>query len=128
MITGMHHISMKCGSNKDFNRAKDFYLNLLGFSLRREWPEGIMIDCGSVLLEIFCNGEGIRSKGAIRPIAYATDDVDGIIAKVRAAGYEVFIEPNDITIPSVPECHARMAFCIGPLGEEIEFFQEITFS
>ena len=128
MITGMHHISMKCGSNKDFNRAKDFYLNLLGFSLRREWPEGIMIDCGSVLLEIFCNGEGIRSKGAIRHIAYATDDVDGIIAKVRAAGYEVFIEPNDITIPSVPECHARMAFCIGPLGEEIEFFQEITFS
>ena len=128
MITGMHHISMKCGSNKDFNRAKDFYLNLLGFSLRREWPEGIMIDCGSVLLEIFCNGAGIRSKGAIRHAAYATDDVDGIIAKVRAAGYEVFIEPNDITIPSVPECHARMAFCIGPLGEEIEFFQEITFS
>ena len=124
MITGMHHISMKCGSNKDFNRAKDFYLNLLGFSLRREWPEGIMIDCGSVLLEIFCNGEGIKTKGAIRHAAYATDDVDGIIARVRSAGYKVFIEPNDIVIPSVPECRARMAFCIGPLGEEIEFFQE----
>ena len=128
MITGMHHISMKCGTQEDFARAKDFYLNLLGFSVRREWPEGVMIDCGSALLEIFCNGEGIHSKGAIRHAAFATDDVDGIVARVRAAGYEVFIEPNDITIPSVPEFHARMAFCIGPLGEEIEFFQEITFS
>ena len=124
MVTGMHHISMKCGTREEFDKAKDFYLNMLGFSVKREWPEGIMIDCGSVLLEIFCNGEGIKTKGAIRHAAYATDDVDGIIARVRSAGYKVFIEPNDIVIPSVPECRARMAFCIGPLGEEIEFFQE----
>ena len=124
MVTGMHHISMKCGTKEEFDKAKDFYLNMLGFSVKREWPEGIMIDCGSVLLEIFCNGEGIKTKGAIRHAAYATDDVDGIIARVRSAGYKVFIEPNDIVILSVPECRARMAFCIGPLGEEIEFFQE----
>ena len=124
MITGIHHISLKCGTKEEFDKAKDFYLNMLGFSVKREWPEGIMIDCGSVLLEIFCNGEGIKTKGAIRHAAYATDDVDGIIARVRSAGYKVFIEPNDIVIPSVPECRARMAFCIGPLGEEIEFFQE----
>ena len=124
MVTGMHHISMKCGTKEEFDKAKDFYLNMLGFSVKREWPEGIMIDCGSVLLEIFCNGEGIKTKGAIRHAAYATDDVDGIIARVRSAGYKVFIEPNDIVIPSVPECRARMAFCIGSLGEEIEFFQE----
>ena len=83
-----------------------------------------MIDSGSGLLEIFCNGEGIRQKGALRHIAFATDDVDGIVRKVRDAGYEVFIEPNNITIHSEPEVHARMAFCRGPLGEEIEFFQE----
>ena len=124
MITGMHHISMKCGTKEEFEKAKDFYLNLLGFSVKREWPEGIMIECGNSQLEIFCNGEGIRSKGAIRHAAYATDDVDGIIDKIRAAGYKVFIEPNDIVIPSVPEFHARMAFCYGPLGEEIEFFRE----
>ena len=45
-------------------------------------------------------------------------------ARVRAAGYEVFIEPNDIVIRSEPEFRARMAFCFGPLGEEIEFFHE----
>ena len=126
MITGIHHVSMKCGTAEEFARAKDFYLRVLGFSVVREWPEGVMIDSGAGLLEIFCNGTGIRTKGAVRHIAFSTDDVDGIIAKVKAEGYEVFIEPNDITIRSVPEFHARMAFCYGPLGEEIEFFQEKT--
>ena len=124
MITGIHHISMKCGTPEEFGKAKDFYLNLLGFTMRREWPEGIMIDSGDGLLEIFRNGPGIRSKGAIRHIAFATDDVDGIADRVRKAGYEVFIEPNDIVIRSEPAFPARMAFCFGPLGEEIEFFQE----
>ena len=124
MITGIHHISMKCGTKEDFDRARDFYLNVLGFSVVREWPEGIMMDSGGGLLEIFSSGAGIRAKGAIRHVAFSTDDVDGIVARVKAAGYEVFIEPNDLVIPSVPEFRARMAFCRGPLGEEIEFFQE----
>ncbi len=124
MISGIHHISMKCGTGEEFDRAVDFYLNVLGFSVVREWPEGIMIDSGRGLLEIFSNGTGIRTKGAIRHVAFSTDDVDGIVAKVKAAGYEVFIEPNEITIRSDPVFHARMAFCYGPLGEEIEFFQE----
>ena len=48
-----------------------------------------------------------------------------MIDKIKGAGYEVFIEPNNIVIKSEPEFHARMAFCFGPLGEEIEFFQEL---
>ena len=124
MISGIHHISLKCGTKEDFEKAKDFYLNVLGFSVVREWPEGVMIDSGAGLLEIFSNGEGVRTKGALRHIAFATDDVDGIAGKVKAAGYEVFIGPKDIVIRSDPEFPARMAFCFGPLGEEIEFFQE----
>ncbi len=124
MITGIHHISMKCGTGEAFLRVRDFYLNVLGFSVVREWADGIMIDSGSGLLEIFSNGEGIRNMGAIRHIAFSTDDVDGIASKVKAAGYKVFTGPKDIVIPSEPEYHARMAFCYGPLGEEIEFFQE----
>ena len=125
MITGIHHVSLKCGTQEEFDKAKDFYLNVLGFSVKREWPEGIMIDSGCGLLGIFCNGAGIKTKGAIRHIAFSTDDVDGIVSKVREAGYEVFIEPKDIVIPSSPALHARMAFCTGALGEEIEFFQEL---
>ena len=124
MITGIHHVSLKCGTTKEFEKAKDFYLDVLGFAPVREWPEGIMIDSGNGLLEIFSNGPGVKSIGAVRHIAFGTDDVDGVIEKVKAAGYEVFIEPNDIVIRSDPPFPARMAFCWGPLGEELEFFQE----
>ena len=124
MITGIHHISMKCGTEEAYERARAFYLNVLGFSVVREWPDGMMIDSCSGLLEIFRNGNGIRTKGAIRHVAFSTDNVDDVIEKVKAAGYEVFIEPKDIVICSKPELHARIAFCYGPLGEEIEFFQE----
>lgn len=124
MIRGLHHISLKCGTPEEFEKVKDFYVNLLGFEIVREWPEGIMIDFENGMLEIFNNGSGIKTKGALRHIAFATDNVDEIVDRVKNAGYEVFIEPNDIIIKSEPELPARMAFCFGPLGEEIEFFQE----
>ena len=124
MITGLHHISMKCGTSEEFEKAKSFYTGLLGFVTVREWPEGIMLRCGNFQLELFCNGAGVKELGAIRHMALATDDVDAVAAKVKEAGYEVFIEPKDIVIGSVPEFHARMAFCFGPLGEQIEFFKE----
>ncbi len=53
-----------------------------------------------------------------------TDDVDACVDAVKKAGYEVFIEPKNIEIASMPVFPARIAFCRGPLGEEIEFFQE----
>ncbi len=124
MITGLHHISLKCGTQEEFEKAKDFYMNILGFKKVREWPEGIMIGFGNGMLEIFSNGSGIKTKGALRHIAFATDNVDEMVDTVKKAGYEVFIEPNDIVIKSEPEFPVRMAFCYGPLGEEIEFFQE----
>ena len=124
MITGLHHISLKCGTEDEFKRAKSFYLDVLGFKIVREWPEGAMIGFGNGMLEIFNNGDRIKTKGALRHIAFATENVDEIVSKVKEAGYNVFIEPNDIVIRSDPEYPARMAFCFGPLGEEIEFFQE----
>ena len=124
MITGIHHVSMKCGDKDEFQRAKDFYMNTLGLPLKREWPEGIMIDAGGVLIEIFSNGTGSKEKGAVRHFAFAVTDTDEMAERVTAAGYEVFAAPKDIAIPSDPVCRARIAFCKGPLGEEIEFFCE----
>jgi glyoxylase I family protein len=124
MISGLHHVSMKCETKEEFEKVKSFYLDVLGFKVVRQWPEGIMIGFGNGMLEVFNNGPGIKEKGAIRHIAFSTDDVDGIVGTVKKAGYECFIEPKDIVIPSDPELHARMAFCKGPLGEEIEFFSE----
>ncbi len=53
-------------------------------------------------------------------MALLTDDVDEISSKVKAVGYEVFIEPNDNVIESNPPYPIRMAFCYGPLGEEVK--------
>ena len=125
MITGIHHISLKCGTAEDFRRVKEFYLDVLGFTIKREWPEGMMIDTGGGLLEIGNNQAGIRNIGALRHIAFRTDDTDAMTEKVRAAGYEVFMEPKNIVFRTEPEYPARIAFCYGPLGEEVEFFQEL---
>ena len=123
MVKGIHHISMKCERMDEFETMKDFYQNLIGLPVKREWDGGIMFDAGNALIEVFSSG-GNKGKGAIDHLAFQTDNVDAIIEKVKQAGYEVFIEPTDIVIPSEPAYPARMAFCRGPLGEEIEFFQE----
>ena len=96
----------------------------MGLKIIRQWPDGIMIDTGNGMIEIFTNANGEHSLGAIRHFALLTDDVDEIAGKVKDAGYEVFVEPNDKVILSEPEYPIRMAFCFGPLGEQIEFFCE----
>ena len=124
MIKGIHHISMKCNTEEEMSKVKDFYLSVLGLKIIREWPDGIMIDTGNGYIEIFTNAAGEHRLGAIRHFALLTDNVDEMIDKVRAAGYEVIVEPNDKVIMSDPEYPIRMAFCFGPLGEQVEFFCE----
>ena len=124
MIKGIHHISMKCGTAEEIAKVREFYIELLGMKIIREWTEGMMIDTGNGLLEIFTNADGTHCLGAIRHMALLTDDVDGIAAKVKAAGYDLFIEPNNKDIPSDPVYPIRMAFCYGPLGEQVEFYME----
>ena len=124
MIKGIHHISMKCGNSEEFSKVKEFYISLLGLNVCREWPDGIMIDTGNGYIEIFTNAEGEHRLGAIRHFALLTDNVDEVVDKVKAGGYEVIVEPNDKVIESEPPHRFRMAFCFGPLGEQIEFFCE----
>lgn len=124
MITGIHHIALKCKSQEEYEKAKVFYTEVLGLSVKREWDAGIMVDTGAGLMEIFAAGGDDRGQGVIRHFALATDDTDDIVARVKAAGYNVFMGPADIVIQSDPPFPARIAFCFGPIGEEIEFFCE----
>ena len=102
LIKGIHHVSMKCSSTEEYEKTIDFYKNILGIPVVREWQAGIMLDTGNGIVEIF----------------------NACVEAVKAAGYEVFIEPKDIEIASTPVFPARIAFCKGPLGEEIELFEE----
>ena len=117
-------MALKCCGNEEFEKVVGFYRDVLGLEVLRSWNEGIMLTTGAAIIEIFNNGDDHPVQGAIRHFAFSTDNVDEVAEAVRTAGYEVFIEPKDIQIQSDPVFPARIAFCRGPLGEEIELFQE----
>lgn len=127
LICGIHHVALKCDGTAEFEKTLDFYQNTLGLELVRSWGEGegagAMLSTGDGLLEIFASGEKLP-QGAIRHFALRTHRVDDCIQAVQNAGYPITIEPKDIVIASNPPFPARIAFCTGPVGEEIEFFQE----
>ena len=127
-ITGVHHIELKACGIDAFNKTIKFYHEILGMPIVREWGEGankgVMVDTGAGLLEIFANGIDTPKSGALRHLAFATQNVDDCIEAVRAEGYTVTMEPTNIVIASNPPYPARIAFCIGPVGEEVEFFTE----
>ena len=127
LISGIHHVALKCSGIAEFEKTLDFYQNTLGLVPVRRWGEGeiaaAMLSTGDGLLEIFASGEPLP-QGTIRHFALRTEQVDDCVAAVRNAGYTITIEPKDIVIASNPPFPARIAFCIGPVGEEIEFFQE----
>jgi glyoxylase I family protein len=50
-------------------------------------------------------------------------DCDAATEQARRIGGEITVEPKDVEIPSAPPVKARIAFCKGPDGESIEFFQ-----
>ena len=125
LIKGIHHVAMKCCNDKEYEETVHFYTDILGLNVARTWDNGIMFDTGSGLIEIFRDGKEQLPQGTIRHFAFAVDDADACAEAVKAAGYEVFVEPKNIEIQSNPVFPARIAFCRGPLGEEIEFFQDI---
>ncbi|MBQ0066539.1 MAG: VOC family protein [Firmicutes bacterium] len=123
-VYGIHHVCVKCINEQEYEEVKNFYINVIGLPVKREWVTGIMLDTGNGLLEIFNNGDEKFDKGVIQHFALAVHDVDSLVEKVKEAGYEVFVEPKEICIPSEIPFPARIAFCKGPLGEEIELFNE----
>ena len=126
---GFHHLAMRV---QDFDATLKFYSEGLGFAPKVTWGEGdkraAMLDTGDGnYLEVFAGGtEEPKPEGQVIHFALRTTDCDGAIEKARAAGAEVTVEPKDVAIPSTPPTLARIAFCKGPDGEVIEFFQNET--
>ena len=125
-ITGIHHVALKANGIENFNELVNFYHGLLGLPIARKWGEGdgvgMMLDTGAGYLEIFANAPDRLGSGALRHIALDVENTDACVDAVRAAGYKITMEPTDIVIASTPPYPARIAFCIGPVGEELEFF------
>jgi len=125
-VKGFHHVAMKV---KDFDATVKFYTEVLGFKKSISWGEGdnraIMLDAGNGnYLEIFAGGSDEKKpEGALLHLALSTDNCDEALERVRAAGMEITIEPNDVVINSNPPMPIRIAFFKGPDGEIIELFQ-----
>lgn len=53
---------------------------------------------------------------------FLVEDCDEMINRIKQEGYSILMEPKDVCIGK--DYFVRVGFCIGPIGEEIEFFQE----
>lgn len=124
LIDGIHHVCLKCPDQTSFDKTVHFYTDILECPIVRTWPNGILIKLGTSGMEIFLADVEELPQGTIRHFALETKHVDEIVEKVRKAGYEITVEPKDVTLASNPPFPIHIAFCIGPAGEEIELFQE----
>ena len=125
MLQGLHHVSLKASGEAQFEGVLAFYTQVLDCPLVRTWGQGedrgAMLDLGNTLLEVTANGAPGQEKGLLRHIAFATDNVDDAVERAAQAGCPVLIAPVDKMLGE--ELPIRIAFCAGPAGEEIEFFQ-----
>lgn len=125
-MKGIHHISLKARGEAQFSEVLAFYREVLGCPVVRTWGagegSGAMLDLGNTFLEVMANGTPDLKKGLFAHIAFAVEDVDAAVERVRRAGCEVFLEPADKVLGA--DYPIRIAFCTGLAGEELEFFQE----
>lgn len=124
-IKGVHHIALK-PTAEQYAQTVELYTGMLGMEVKMKWGDAerpcMMVSCGdNSCMEILSGDSETPAGGPLAHIAFATDKVDEIIGKVRAAGYEIIKEPADLELGGNP---IRIAFFRGPTNEEIELFWE----
>lgn len=125
-ITGVHHVAV-FPTAEQYDKTVKFYTEILGFPIKQSWgPEErpmMMVSCGdNSCMEIIPSDKPHDGDGPLVHIAFSCGEgLDEIVEAVRAAGYAVKHEPNDLELCGRP---ARNAFFYGPTGEEIELFWE----
>ena len=124
---GFHHVAIRA---YDFDATVRFYTQGLGFIEKIRWGKddkrAIMLDTGDGnYLEVFAGGKNEpKPEGSILHFALRTSNCDASLQRAREHGAVVTMEPKDIDIDSTPHrTPVRIAFCKGPDGEVIEFFQ-----
>ena len=125
LIQGVHHIALK-PTAEQYSSVVELYTKVLGMEVTKSWGDPnmpcLMVSCGdNSCLEIIPEKEMSQKGGALNHLALATDKVDEAIARVREAGHEIAIEPNDMELAGSP---IRIAFFWGPMNEYIELFWE----
>jgi len=126
----MHHVTV---NTNDIEASMKLYQDVLGMSQVTKFSlpdkEVYLLDIGDDShIELFhvpdssSNTAAEHCEHPLQHIALATSDTEGSIEKVRAAGYSVTMEPVTLDLGNLS---AKIAFFIGPSGEEIEFFEVV---
>lgn len=132
-ISGFHHVAV---FSRTYEKSVDFYTRVLGLTQRVEFVHGgkrvSLLDMGSKgdYIEIFEAPEkATDADGRWAHIALRCNDVAGVLARVKALGYEVTMEPKTVELDSNvgPKPFViHIGFFRGPDGELIELFEEKT--
>jgi len=125
---GTHHIAVQA---RDWTASMRLYQEVLGMRVVAEFGSSerkiVLLDIGDgshiELFEPKSDTPEVNAPSANDPIthfALTTTDTRGSLEHVRRAGYEITVEPKDVTLD---ELNVTIAFFKGPNGEIIEFFQ-----
>lgn len=121
-IKGLHHVHLKCMESQA-EEVLHFYVDVLGLKLLDRREDCAVLDTGDGIVEIFWDADRLLGQGDIRHFAFLVEDVDACIRAVEQAGYRIREYPIDVKFALGRPVPARIAFCYGALGEEVEFFQ-----
>jgi len=125
---GVHHVTVQ---TRDWEASLRLYKEVLGMQVVAEFgtPERrvMLLDIGDgshmELVAPTATSPALGSPAVNDPLvhlALATPDAAAAIEPVRQAGYEVTMEPKEVTLGDI---EATVAFFRGPNGEMVEFFQ-----
>ena len=115
-----HHIALR---TPDFARAKAFYTEVLGLTIKAEMPgrDCVFIDIGGTTIELTgAKDQEPGAAGAFAHLAFGVDDIDATFEELKAKGVEFFIEPRDAGV-------MRIAFFRDPDGNPLELFKSSAY-
>jgi len=125
---GCHHIAVQ---TRDWEASLRLYRDVLGMPVvaqfgspeRKVW----LLDMGDGShMELFQPKADTPAPGSPAPndpvthFALTATDTRAATEHVRAAGYQITVEPKDVDLGSMK---VTISFFLGPNGESIEFFQ-----
>lgn len=126
MFNRIHHVAIICS---DYNRSKDFYVNVLGLRIvqevYRETRKSYKLDLAineHYQIELF-SFEGVPARpsrpeaAGLRHLAFEVDDVENVASQLQAKG--VFTEPIRVD----EYTGKKFTFFADPDGLPLEIYQ-----